>query len=582
MVGKNAKKEELSPKRESRRSYRKSPARIEAPKSPSKSTIKSVTPSSRPALRKSPSRTVQKSTVPKSPTRSPSRRSPSRKSPNRLVKDDTSVPEKPKRLSRSQRPIIDIESGSEDSETDILSKLTSEKPKATVTGRARKLISEASLSKISIPLLREITPTPPILESHVGVTRRSVSKSHSKEIDHIDRLKHESLLSIQKLTELSDEDEVKSAVKEKSERRSMSRLMEGKQVVIESGWLVPLLLIGILPLVPIVYYMLCNEVQCHFTKSPNLSRFKHWSTYFDVMSFMISFGFGLLIILTSAIPYGGFKISGLPNKQGKLDYVMNGMSVAICVLTALIILEFYNIPIIDNIISKHFQLLILINGMLLYKDIEIGKGKESAFDLKLIKYNPTLLVAAITQLIYLVDFLVFETAFVTTSTAQYEAVGYQTSQFFTYGLLLMCVGPKYIYDYKFQLPLWHLTLVLVLFSFGYFLYRASNSQKHAFRQNPYNPSISHLETLATSQGKKLLVSGYWGWVRHPNYLGDIIMNLSFALCVYNSFPVIIYILDILFLLQRAQEDGVKCKLRYGSAWERYCQRVKHVLIPKIY
>lgn len=38
-----------------------------------------------------------------------------------------------------------------------------------------------------------------------------------------------------------------------------------------------------------------------------------------------------------------------------------------------------------------------------------------------------------------------------------------------------------------------------------------------------------LKTIHTSTGKSLLVSGWWGFVRHPNYLGDLIMALAWSL-----------------------------------------------------
>lgn len=38
-----------------------------------------------------------------------------------------------------------------------------------------------------------------------------------------------------------------------------------------------------------------------------------------------------------------------------------------------------------------------------------------------------------------------------------------------------------------------------------------------------------LQTIHTSTGKNLLVSGWWGFVRHPNYLGDLIMALAWSL-----------------------------------------------------
>ena len=38
-----------------------------------------------------------------------------------------------------------------------------------------------------------------------------------------------------------------------------------------------------------------------------------------------------------------------------------------------------------------------------------------------------------------------------------------------------------------------------------------------------------LATIPTATGRQLLVSGWWGMVRHPNYLGDLIMALAWSL-----------------------------------------------------
>ena len=41
--------------------------------------------------------------------------------------------------------------------------------------------------------------------------------------------------------------------------------------------------------------------------------------------------------------------------------------------------------------------------------------------------------------------------------------------------------------------------------------------------------IADLETLPTAGGRKLLISGWWGMVRHPNYLGEILIQWSWVL-----------------------------------------------------
>lgn len=41
--------------------------------------------------------------------------------------------------------------------------------------------------------------------------------------------------------------------------------------------------------------------------------------------------------------------------------------------------------------------------------------------------------------------------------------------------------------------------------------------------------FSDMEVLTSTSDGKLLISGWWGWLRHPNYLGDILMHFAFAL-----------------------------------------------------
>jgi protein-S-isoprenylcysteine O-methyltransferase Ste14 len=93
-----------------------------------------------------------------------------------------------------------------------------------------------------------------------------------------------------------------------------------------------------------------------------------------------------------------------------------------------------------------------------------------------------------------------------------------------------------------------------------------------------------LETIPTNRGKALIVSGPWGWVRHPNYVGDIIMNVAIAAttgCTH-FMPMSLPLGTALFLVLRAWDDEDRLRTKYGSAWTRYCQRVPNRFIPKIF
>ncbi|KAG9466700.1 hypothetical protein GDO78_016250, partial [Eleutherodactylus coqui] len=74
-----------------------------------------------------------------------------------------------------------------------------------------------------------------------------------------------------------------------------------------------------------------------------------------------------------------------------------------------------------------------------------------------------------------------------------------------------------------------LGFIVTLNTFGYIIFRGANNQKNAFRKNPQDPRLSYLKSIQTSCGSQLLISGWWGFVRHPNYLGDIIMAWAWCL-----------------------------------------------------
>lgn len=93
-----------------------------------------------------------------------------------------------------------------------------------------------------------------------------------------------------------------------------------------------------------------------------------------------------------------------------------------------------------------------------------------------------------------------------------------------------------------------------------------------------------METIPTSRGKKLMLSGLWGYVRHPNYLGDIIMHWSFAglSLAIDVIPYYVAICCTLTLVYRAVRDNRRCRARYGYAWEQYCSRVKYMILKYIF
>ncbi|XP_057677937.1 delta(14)-sterol reductase TM7SF2 isoform X2 [Corythoichthys intestinalis] len=126
--------------------------------------------------------------------------------------------------------------------------------------------------------------------------------------------------------------------------------------------------------------------------------------------------------------------------------------------------------------------------------------------------------------------------------------------------------------------------IIILNCIGYYIFRKSNSQKNQFRRNPKHPSVASLETIATATGKRLLVSGWWGLVRHPNYLGDLLMALAWSLpCGFSHLLPYFYVIYFtILLIHREARDERHCRTKYGLAWDTYCRRVPYRILPYIY
>ncbi|KDD77053.1 ERG4/ERG24 ergosterol biosynthesis protein [Helicosporidium sp. ATCC 50920] len=127
-------------------------------------------------------------------------------------------------------------------------------------------------------------------------------------------------------------------------------------------------------------------------------------------------------------------------------------------------------------------------------------------------------------------------------------------------------------------------LVAGLNMWGYLVFRRSNSIKDGFRKDPQNPAYSSLRLLPTKRGTKLIVSGWWGMCRHPNYLGDWLMGLAWCLPLGTQ-SIVPYFYAIYFavlLLHRAMRDDHACQRKYGDDWDVYCRLVRWKIVPLVY
>ncbi len=124
-------------------------------------------------------------------------------------------------------------------------------------------------------------------------------------------------------------------------------------------------------------------------------------------------------------------------------------------------------------------------------------------------------------------------------------------------------------------------LLVLLFVFGFWLFRGANQQKHRFKRDP---NIKIWGRPAQSLDGRLLVSGFWGLGRHLNYTGEICIYLSFTLTTgFDSWiPYLLPAWLACLLCHRSIRDERRCRAKYGELWERYTQRVRYSMLPFVY
>ncbi|XP_067831812.1 delta(14)-sterol reductase TM7SF2 isoform X1 [Heptranchias perlo] len=189
------------------------------------------------------------------------------------------------------------------------------------------------------------------------------------------------------------------------------------------------------------------------------------------------------------------------------------------------------------------------------------------------------------QLLYVLDALWHEEAVLTTMDIVNDGFGFMLAfGDLTWVPFMYSLQAHFLVSHPQELAVTTAVVIVLLNALGYFIFRSANSQKNTFRRNPSDPKVAGLETIATATGRQLLVSGWWGLVRHPNYLGDLIMALAWSLpCgLAHILPYFYVTYFTVLLIHREARDEHQCRRKYGSAWNEYCKRVPYRIFPYMY
>jgi protein-S-isoprenylcysteine O-methyltransferase Ste14 len=189
---------------------------------------------------------------------------------------------------------------------------------------------------------------------------------------------------------------------------------------------------------------------------------------------------------------------------------------------------------------------------------------------------------------FLCEYLFFEEVHLYTYDFVAERVGFKLGWgclvwypfFYNVGLFALADAPPP------GTPLWALVGCAALFFSGWMLSRGANLQKFWFKQDATRPAFGVLVPRSLeANGRRVLVSGFWGLSRHINYLGELLMAVGLALSLgYPSspFPWLYPLYYVALLVPRQLDDDARCAARYGEAWATYRQQVPWRIIPGVY
>lgn len=223
-------------------------------------------------------------------------------------------------------------------------------------------------------------------------------------------------------------------------------------------------------------------------------------------------------------------------------------------------------------------------------------------------------LVAVFQGFYVLDSLYMEPAIMTTMDVIMDGFGFMLAfGDIVWVPFLYSVQSRYLAVFPLELGFKGVSLVLGVTAVGYFTFRGANNQKNRFRTNPNDPRVKHIKYIETASGSKLMISGWWGYARHINYLGDWIMSWGYCLptgfagyAIIESLSpatgeiqrravqtpelrgwglIFTYFYLVYFgvlLVHREQRDEEKCKRKYGADWNRYTSLVRSRIIPGVY
>jgi len=201
--------------------------------------------------------------------------------------------------------------------------------------------------------------------------------------------------------------------------------------------------------------------------------------------------------------------------------------------------------------------------------------------------NTGVLVTASLQILYCMDAMWYEPYYFYSADYLNSGTGLSLiSSYLTFPFLPTLITRSMIH---FDPEVGHLNLAIValLNIVGYVIYRSSETVRCELARDPKS-KVDGIQTEDGIGGRKLIVSGWWRLVRHPNYTGEIMVQWSWVLpllCTVGLQALAALYLPVvttLMLIVRCEQTNIKNRRKFGRAWEDYTRRVTSNIIPYVY
>jgi len=209
--------------------------------------------------------------------------------------------------------------------------------------------------------------------------------------------------------------------------------------------------------------------------------------------------------------------------------------------------------------------------------------------------SSSMVASILIQEVYIFKFFVWEAGYFASIDIMHDRFGW----YICWGVLCWIAGiytlvGQFLVLHPTQLTPFQFVLIVGLGVFFIWANYDADAQRQLVRDTKgnckiwgYTPKTMPVK-YRTSDGKEhhslLLVSGWWGVARHPNYVTEILLAVMWTVPagVQHWLPYFYVIYLSILLWDRAYRDEQKCTSKYGGYWKQYCEKVPHSMIPFIY